>query len=133
MATIVSEKVKFDLEFLLKTSPRVLDNMIGTPSGLSEWFADNVNIRDDEYTFYWDGSMQSARLISRKPNASIRFQWIEDEEEGLDTYFEMTITVDPMTKAVIMTVSDFAEEDEVEESRRLWEKQISNLRRVLGA
>lgn len=133
MATTVSEKVKFDLEFLLKTSPRVLDNMIGTPSGLSEWFADNVNIKDDEYTFFWDGSMQVARLINRKPNAGIRFQWIEDEEEGMDTYFEMTITVDPMTKAVIMTVTDFAEEDEVDESRRLWEKQISNLRRVLGA
>jgi hypothetical protein len=133
MATIVSEKVKFDLEFLLKTSPRVLDNMIGTPSGLSEWFADNVNIKDDEYTFFWDGSIQSARLISRKPNAGIRFQWIEDEEEDMDTYFEMTITVDPMTKAVIMSVTDFAEEDEVDESRRLWEKQISNLRRVLGA
>jgi hypothetical protein len=133
MATTVSEKVKFDLEFLLKTSPRVLDNMIGTPSGLSEWFADNVNIKDDEYTFFWDGSMQSARLISRKTNAGIRFQWIEDEEEDMDTYFEMTITVDPMTKAVIMTVTDFAEEDEVDESRRLWEKQISNLRRVLGA
>jgi hypothetical protein len=133
MATIVSEKVKFNLEFLLKTSPRVLDNMIGTPSGLSEWFADNVNIKDDEYTFFWDGSMQSARLISRKANAGIRFQWIEDEEEGLDTYFEMTITVDPMTKAVIITVTDFAEEDEVEESRRLWEKQIGNLKRVLGA
>ena len=44
-------KEKFELEFLLKTSLRVLDNMIGSPSGLSEWFADNVTVRDDMYSF----------------------------------------------------------------------------------
>ena len=40
-------KEKFELEYLLMTSPKVLDNMISTPSGLSEWFAEDVNIQND--------------------------------------------------------------------------------------
>ena len=47
----MAEKERFELEFLLKTSPKVLDNMISTPSGLSEWFAEDVNIKDEVYTF----------------------------------------------------------------------------------
>ena len=62
-------KEKFEMEYLLKTSIRVLDNMIGSPSGLSEWFADNVTVRDDIYSFEWDGSIEEARLLQRKMNS----------------------------------------------------------------
>ena len=129
----MAEKEKFELEFLLKTSSKVLDNMISTPSGLSEWFADDVNIKDDVYTFIWDGSEEDARLLSKKVNARIKWQWMEDEEDGEEAYFEMRHEVDPMTKAVILTVIDFAEPDETEEAQRLWENQINTLKRTLGA
>lgn len=127
------KKEKFELEFLFKTSPKVLDNMISTPSGLSEWFADDVNIKDEIYTFIWDDSEEEARLITKKLNSKVKFKWIEDEDEGLDTYFEIRYEVDPMTKAVLLTVTDFAEPDETEEVQRLWESQINQLKRTLGA
>ena len=127
------EKEKYELEYLLKTSIKVLDNMVATPSGLSEWFADDVNIKDDVFTFFWDGSEEAARRLSRKNGAKIRWQWLEDEEEGEDTYFELFYEVDPMTKSVILTVTDFAEPDEMEEAKRLWESQINNLRGTIGA
>jgi len=129
----MAEKERFELEFLLKTSPKVLDNMISTPSGLSEWFAEDVNIKDEVYTFIWDGSEEEARLVNKKVNSRIKFQWIEDEEDGLDTYFELRYEIDPMTKMVVLTVTDFAEPDEVEESQRFWENQIGELKRTLGA
>ncbi len=129
----MAEKEKFEMEYLLKTSTKVLDNMISTPSGLSEWFADDVNIKDDIYTFFWDGSEEEARLISRKTNAKVKWQWIEDEEDEIESYFELKYEVDPMTKAVVLLITDFAESDEIEEAQRLWDKQISNLKRVLGA
>mmetsp|Transcript_15343 Transcript_15343/g.20815 ORF Transcript_15343/g.20815 Transcript_15343/m.20815 type:complete len:129 (+) Transcript_15343:71-457(+) len=127
------EKVKYELEYLLKTSIKVLDNMVATPSGLSEWFADDVNIKDDIFTFFWDGSEEEARRLSRKNGAKIRWRWMEQEEDGEDTYFELFYEVDPMTKSVILTVTDFAEEDELEESKQLWNRQISTLRGVIGA
>lgn len=127
------DKEKFELEFLLKTSTKVLNNMIATPSGLSEWFADDVNLKDDLYIFIWDGSEEEARLITKKANSKVRWQWLEDEEDGIDSYFELRMDVDPMTKAVILHVTDFAEPDEIEEAKLLWEKQINNLRSVIGA
>jgi hypothetical protein len=45
----------------------------------------------------------------------------------------MSFEVDPMTKTVVMRVTDFAEEDEMEESQMLWEQQVGELKRVLGA
>ncbi len=129
----MTEKVKFELEYLLKTSPKVLENMLCTPSGLSEWFADDVNIKDDIFTFFWDGSEEKARLLSKKTNSKAKFKWIEDEEDGNDCFFEMSFDVDPMTKVVVMTITDFAEEDELEESQMLWEQQIGDLKRILGA
>ncbi len=125
------EKEKYELEYLLKTSIKVLDNIVSTPGGLSEWFADDVNIKDDVYTFIWDGSEEEAKLISKKNNARIRWQWVENEDE--DVYFELRYEVDPMTKSVILTVTDFAEADELEEAQRLWEQQVTTLRRTLGA
>ena len=129
----MAEKEKFEQEYLLKTSSKVLDNMISTPSGLSEWFADDVNIKDDVYTFFWDGSEEDARLITKKAGARVKWKWLEDEEEDNDVYFEIRYEVDPMTKAVIVTVTDFAEKDEMEEVQRLWDTQISELKRTLGA
>lgn len=129
----MATKNKYELEFLLKTSAKVLDGMISTPSGLSEWFADDVNIKDDIYTFFWDGSEEEARLLTKKTNSKVKWQWIEDEEDDLDTYFEIRYEVDPMTKAVILTVTDFAEDDEIDEAKHLWENQIGALKRTLGA
>ena len=129
----MSEKVKFEQEYLLRTSPKVLNNMIMTPSGLSEWMADDVIVKDDIYTFYWDGSEEAAKLISKKANSHLRLRWLEDEGEGLDTYLELRFEVDPMTKSVILYLTSFAEEDELEESQLYWENTIGELKRVLGA
>jgi len=127
------DKEKFELEFLLRTSPKVLDNMLCTPSGLSEWFAEDVNIKDEIYTFIWNGSEEEARLLTKRANAKVKWRWLEDEEDDSDVYFELRYEVDPMTKAVILTVTDFAEADELDEQQRFWEQQVSELKRVLGA
>ncbi len=129
----MSKKEKFELEFLFKTSPKVLDKMISTPSGLSEWFCDDVNIKDDIYTFIWDGSEEEARLLTKKTNSKVKWRWIDDEEDGNDAYFEIRYEVDPMTKAVLLTVTAFAEPDEMEDAQLLWESQIEDLKRTMGA
>ncbi len=127
------EKKKFELEFLLHTSPKVLENMLFTPSGLSEWFADDVNIKDDIYTFFWDGSEEDARLLTKRNGEKIKWQKIVDENDGLDTYFQLEYEVDPMTKAVILKVTDFEDDEDSDEARALWESLIAELKRILGA
>ncbi len=127
------EKKKFELEFLLNTSPKVLENMLFTPSGLSEWFAEDVNINEDIYTFIWDGSEEDARLLTKKSGEKIKWQKKDDEDEGLDTYFQFHYEIDPMTKTVVLKVTDFEYEEDMEEAQALWESLIEGLKRTLGA
>jgi len=126
-------KEKYKLEFLLKTSPRVLDKLISTPDGLGDWFADDVRVNDDIYTFEWDGNAEDARLVLLKMNSKIRFQWLEDEKEGLETYFELAYIVDPMTNSVILHITDFATAADQESSAAIWNQAISDLKRIIGA
>lgn len=126
-------KEKFELEYLLKTSLRVLDNMIGSPSGLSEWFADNVTVRDDMYSFEWDGAIEKARLLTRKMNSKMKFKWVEDEENEDDYYFEMNIDIDPMTGIASLKIVDFGFPEDLESAKMLWEQQINDLKRIIGA
>lgn len=127
----MAEKEKFELEYLIKTSTKILYNMLSTPSGLSEWFADDVNIRNDIYTFIWDGSEESAKLLGKKNGEYIRFKWEEDEDD--EAYFELRIKIDSLTKEVALIITDYAEPDEIEESKLLWENQINELMHVLGS
>jgi len=127
------DKEKFRLEFIVKSSSSILYNYISTPSGMSEWFSDNVNIKGDVYTFFWDGSEEKAKLLNRRDKEYIRFQWIDDVDDGNDYFFEMRVTIDPLTNEVALLITDFAEPDEKEEAILLWENQIDSLKHVLGS
>ena len=127
----MSEKSKYSIEFTIQSSPQLLFQYLSTPSGLSEWFADNVNSRGEEFTFIWDDSEESAKLLSKKANEKVRFQW--DDDEGEDYYFEFFIQVDDITKDVSLIVTDFTTEDEMEESRMLWDNAIADLKQILGS
>jgi hypothetical protein len=123
-------KEKYILEYIMRTSERALVNCLSTPSGLSEWFADDVNVKKDVYTFMWDSSEESAKLVHLRNN-SIRFQWLHDE--GTQYYFEFSYRVDPLTQDIVFFVTDHAEADEIEESKLLWDSQVNEMRKKLGA
>ena len=127
----MSDRIKFEMEFPIKVSQKLLFQYISTPSGLSEWFADNVNSRGEIFIFIWDDSEESAKLIRKNNKEKIQFQWLDDE--STDYYFELRIQFDEITKDVSLIVSDFADEDELEEAKMLWENLIGSLKQVLGA
>lgn len=129
---LMDEKIKYEIEFTIQASPQLIYQYISTPSGLSEWFSDNVNSRGELFTFIWDDSEEQAKLISKKAGERIKFRWITDEDDQT-SFFEIRIQVDEITKDVSLIVTDFAEEDEVEESKMLWGNQISSLKQVLGS
>ena len=125
-------KIKFELEFPIHASPGMLYTYLATPAGLEEWFADRVNSRGKQVTFMWDDSEEEAKIVASKADERIKFKWMESE--GDDSYFEFRIQVDPLTKDVVVLVTDFADgEDEVEEAKMLWENQIEELKHTIGA
>jgi len=129
----MDQKVRYELEFPVNSSPQLLYQYISTPSGLQEWFADNVNSRGEFFTFIWDDVEENARLASKKTGEKIKFKWLDEEGNETDYFFEMKIMEDEITKDVSIVVSDFAHADELEESKLLWENQISDLKHVLGS
>ena len=125
----MTDKIKINLEYVINCSPKVLYNRLSTASGLTEWFADDVRVRGKQYTFVWEGSEQVAEMTLHKENRLVRFNWLE--EEG--TYFEFKITKDELTNDVSLLITDFADEDETEETEELWNTQIADLKHVVGS
>lgn len=121
---------KYELEYTLNTSPKVLFNRLSTPDGLSEWFADNVNLSKGQFTFIWEGAEQIADVVTIKDNKYVRFKWVEDEEA--ESYFEFKIDKDELTGDLALIITDFAEEDEKEDAIDLWDSQISELKHLIG-
>ena len=126
-------KVRYEIEFPINSSPQLLFQYISTPSGLSEWFADNVNSRGEFFTFIWDDSEEKARLASKKAGEKVKFKWVDGAGKDTEYFFEMHILVDELTKDVSLMVVDFADKDEVNEATLLWENQISDLKHLIGS
>ena len=122
---------KFELEFIVHASADMLYEFLSTPSGLSEWFCDDVNIRNGIYTFIWDGQMQQARLLKTVDILLVRFQWV-DKNDG--SYFEFRIQRDDLTNDISLIITDFADTNsERESSKLLWGSQVEKLMHVIGS
>ena len=76
----MSVKVKYELEFPFQSSPQLLYQYISTPSGLSEWFADNVNSRGEFFTFIWNDSEEKAKLASKKQENALSLNGLRKME-----------------------------------------------------
>ncbi len=123
--------MKYELEYPINSSINILFDRLSTLSGLSEWFADDVNVnREGVYTFTWEGSEQQATLISKKKNNYVRFKWLDSDDE----YFEFLIQVDELTNDISLIITDFADdEDDKVDAVQLWNLQIDNLKKIIGS
>ena len=124
------ERVKFDMEFIFRASPTIIYQFFTTPACLTRWYCDEVDISEDEYTFVWDGAPETALLIDDIEEERLRFKWEDADDE--DEFFEIRINKSPVTNETIIEISDFADEDEVDDQKQLWSKQMEQLRKETG-
>ncbi|MCA1746210.1 MAG: hypothetical protein LC655_00830 [Bacteroidales bacterium] len=120
---------KFEMEYTFNTSPRMLYNRLSTPEGLAEWFAEDVNLKNDLFSFVWDRTEQFAEVISKKDNSHIKFRWLDEDE---DSFFEFRIQKDELTGALALIITDFAAPGETDDARDLWDTQIAELKHAIG-
>ena len=126
-------KEKFHIEFVMGNATQAsLWRMISQIDGLSEWFADEVTMNDEEniYTFRWGKSDNQAEIISVKPQQSIRYRWLDEDDENI--YFEFQLHKLELSNEIALQVTDFAESDEKGDAIALWETQIEEMKRQLG-
>lgn len=124
--------IKIELEYLMNCSSRLLFNRLSTPNGLSEWFADDVILKDNIFTFKWKGHEEQAEILSKKELSFIRFHWLTSQNE--ESYFEFRIHEHELTNESSLIVIDYIDDDDDKEAAiELWETHISNLKYILGA
>ncbi len=126
----MAKKEKFQIEFEMHCSPRILFNYLSTPSGLSEWFADDVIVKDGVYTFKWTGTESHAKVVHKRDHQLIRFKWIDETD---DSFFEFEVLTDDLTSDVALLITDFSTPDDQEETKRLWDTQLHNLKQIIGS
>ncbi len=129
----MSDKVKLELEFPIHASPSMIFQYLTTPSGLSQWFADDINYRGKIYTFIWDGSEEKAKLASKRDGERVKYKWLDEDDKETSYFTEFKIVTDELTKDVSLLITDFSDEDEIEETKMLWENQINELKHIIGA
>jgi len=129
----MSGKIKLQLEYLVNCSPKVLFNRLSTAAGLTEWFADDVRVKGNLFTFVWGKTNQVAEKKNHRENKMVRFEWVDNDLSKDENYFEFVITQDDLTNDVSLLVVDFADDDEVKETTDLWNTQIAKLKQLLGS
>lgn len=125
----MEEKVKFQLEYIVNSSPRILYPFLHEPNELAQWFADDVNYFDGVYEFVWDNESFKAKLVMAKENKCVKFKWIEDEPY----YFEIEIIQDELTNDVALSITDHCKAHNLEDRKKIWDNSISYLQSVIGA
>ena len=125
----MAEKIKFQLEYEIKSSPRILFAFLNEPNALAQWFADEVTFREGLYEFVWDDETRLAKLISSKDNKLVKFKWMDDDPY----YFEMEIIQDELTNDVALSITDFIGEEGLQDRKMIWNNQIEYLQSAIGA
>ena len=128
-------KQKIDIEYPLAIkSPALIWEQISSAHGLERWFADHVNEEDGMFTFtcgepWTEQDVREAHVLESVVNDHIRMKWDEEDD---DSYFEMRIAKSDLTHQLNLLITDFAEDDDVDGLKILWESMLDRLHRASG-
>lgn len=120
---------RIDLEYIFKASPAILYKFLTAPDCLVRWFSDGCDVTGEIYTFDWDGAAEVAEMIDDIEEERIRFQWEEADE---DEFLEFRMYKSDVTNETILEITDFCDDDEVNEISDLWTTQVDKLRTECG-
>jgi uncharacterized protein YndB with AHSA1/START domain len=128
-------KTKFAYEYEINASKKMLYPYLTTASGLSQWFADDVNIDEDGYfNFIWDDEDHLAKLVSHRTNSYAKFVYLlPDKSEGEDPdWLEFKIDMNELTETSFIKVQEYSDFDDKEEQAELWEGLLQALKVIVG-
>lgn len=126
----MAKKDLYTIEIPVRCSPSILFEYLATPSGLQEWFADEVNQKEGSFYFSWDGNTDEAEMLESEENVFIRFRWdyYEDNE-----FFEFRILQSDVTNETILQITDFADKFDIKDQQQLWNRQVNDLKHRVGS
>jgi len=131
----MAEKKLFTADYEIHASIKMLYPYIQTAGGLSEWFADDVRINNQNktYTFLWDNESHVAKEVAHRTNHFVRFEFLPESPDDKDpSYFELRLEFNELTQSVYLKVTDYSDFEDLREVQDLWNGLIENLRKTVG-
>ena len=132
----MSNKKLFTTDYEIHASIKMLYPYIQSASGLSEWFAEDVKINNEDkvHTFLWDNEEHKARQAAHRTNHFVRFEFLPESKEDEDdpSYFELRLEFNELTQSVYLKVSDYSDFDDMRELQILWDGLIESLKKTVG-
>lgn len=133
-------KYKFQTEFEINASKKMLYPYLNSASGLSQWFAEDVTINEDKvFNFQWDGEDHKAKIAAQRTNHFIKFEFISENgntsPDAIDedpSYIELKLDMNELTQSVFLTIVDYSDSDDFEELQDVWESLVYNLKEIVG-
>ncbi len=127
------EKYKYTVEFEINASPKMIYPYLATASGLEAWFADNVAINKQVFDITWDDEIHPAKIIAKRTNNHIRYQFLNGEEEDNLPYLDFKIEYNEMTQTTFLKITDYSEMDSKDDLNDMWHQLIGQLKEIMGA
>ena len=130
---------KLTVEYPLNTkSPNIVWGMISTAEGLQKWLADIV-VADAEsgtMTFTWghpwtDRDTKTSQILECNKFSHIRMKW-DYQEEDPQAFWEIRLEQSELTGKLSMLITDYADADDIEDLRGIWDDNLERLHRVSG-
>jgi uncharacterized protein YndB with AHSA1/START domain len=131
-------KNKFNTEFEINASRKMLFPYLNTASGLAQWFAEDVNVNEDKvYNFIWDGEDHKAKMVSHRTNSYVKFAFLDEdqvdvEEEDDNAFFEIKLDQNELTQSVFIRITDYTENDDFDELEDMWANLVEALKETVG-
>ena len=130
-----SAKRRFEMEYSINASPKILFPYIASASGLSQWFCDDVRLDPDHrLNMVWDKQSHFAEIVAQRPGRSIRYIFLDEQKRPLldANYLDFTLESSRITDEVFLRVTDYSDHLDNQEQLELWEGLVGKLREQVG-
>lgn len=129
------KKSRFVLEYELNASSKMLFPYFSTPSGLAQWFADDVTVDEDHrYNFIWEGVDHLAKMVGQRTNSYVKFVYLDDNGQDQEdaSFVEFKLEPNELTQTTFVRVVDYSDFDDPEEQEDMWQQMLQSLKETVG-
>ncbi len=130
-----SAKQRFEMEYSINASLKILFPYIASAPGLAQWFCDDVRLDlDQRMDMVWDKQSHFAEVAAQRPGRSIRYVFL-DEQKCLApdaSYLDFTLEASRITDEVFLRVTDYSDYTDLQEQHELWAGLVGKLRDQVG-
>lgn len=121
---------KYQLEYIIRSSPSILFEFLTQTNNLAQWFSDYCDSQGEIYIFGWGGSYQRAKQLEWIEDEWVKYKW---EDSAKDEYLSFKVYKSEISNETILEITDFAEPKEIPDLTTLWDKQVEDLKHAIGA